>query len=531
MLKISAVLFLTSISCLTFGQEELVDTLQGNNIGATITNTGAFFHNPDGNDPGFESPKDSGNHLMYASSFWFGAKDELGNLKMAADAFGGEYRDTYPGALKSDGSADAPVEPFADEIYLVSKDDIEYHVANIVEPGYVIPHGILEWPAHGDVSLGLDYQLAPFADLNGNGLYEPEIGEYPEIRGDHAAYMIMNDKAGPHLASEGDPLGIEIHYMFYQYNGDDDVSNTVFINARIINRSSVNYPEFIMSTYMDSNIGYSGNSDDYIGCNPEGNYIFGYNADNLDEPGGGITGYGENPPAVAFMLLNHEMTVAGYYDNGVGTHGTPYYAYQFWNYQHALWANGDPFEFGGYGHSTDAAIPTNFIFPSDPTDDGGGADTWSEVSAENWAGSRRGHMSAAATSFAAGEVLCYDYAVMASSRDGNHLENASSLADQASIIQAFYESQPDTYCDFTLSNPEPQKELEIDVYPNPSTGAFFIQAEGEYTAAIYTVDGRKVYESALLSGTSTIQADLAPGSYILILNQNGALHPTKIIIE
>ena len=47
-------------------------------------------------------------------------------------------------------------------------------------PDYVTPHGILEWPAHGDVDLGLDYQLAPFADLNGNMIYEPELGEYPK---------------------------------------------------------------------------------------------------------------------------------------------------------------------------------------------------------------------------------------------------------------------------------------------------------------------------------------------------------------
>ena len=36
------------------------------------------------------------------------------------------------------------------------------------------------------------------------------------------------------------------------------------------------YPEFIVGTYMNSDIGYA--HDDYIGCSPENDLIFGYNA-------------------------------------------------------------------------------------------------------------------------------------------------------------------------------------------------------------------------------------------------------------
>ncbi|MFT5823636.1 MAG: hypothetical protein ACI8ZM_004898 [Crocinitomix sp.] len=529
MKKIGLILLLSTCSWISYGQYS-IDTLEGNNIRATITNSGAFFNNPDLSKSGYESPIDDGNHLIYSSSFWFGALDEFDNLKMAADLYGGEdYRDTYPGALKADGSAEAPVIPFADEIYVVSKAEIEYHVSNIYTPGYIIPHGIIVWPAHGAVDLGMDFQLAPFADLNGNSLYEPEIGEYPEIRGDHAAYMIMNDKAGPHGMSGGDPLGIEIHYMFYQYETDDEINNTTFINVRVINRSSLNYPEFVVGTYMDSDIGLG--VDDYIGCNPENNFMFGYNGNNDDIGVGGAPGYGENPPAVGFKMLNNTMNASVYFQNSAGPYGTPQVASDYWNYMHARWKNGIHVQFGGNGNTTGSGVPTNFMYPSDPTDPSGDPSNWSEITVGNPHGDRRISMATGSNSLMAGQTLCYDYAVMTSSRLGNHLENASSLIDQAPIIQAFYDSQPDTYCDFTLSTPELKKELEMDIYPNPSTGAFFIQTEGEYSAAIYTVDGRKVYESSLLSSKSTIQTDLAPGTYILILNQNGALHPTKIIVQ
>jgi hypothetical protein len=156
---------------------------------------------------------------------------------------------------------------------------------------------------------------------------------------------------------------------------------------------------------------------------------------------------------------------------------------------------------------------------------------WTEISVDNPPGDRRIHMSTPSTSFAPGEVLCYDYAVMTSSRLGNHIENASSLIEQAPDVQAFYDAQPDTYCDFTLSIPDFADEVSFEVYPNPSTGSFMISAEGEYTAAIYTLDGRIVFESATLFGQSTIQTSLANGTSILVTNQDGNLHPTKIIIQ
>jgi hypothetical protein len=530
MKKISLVTPLLALACMSYGQYS-IDTLEGNNIRATIANSGAFFRNPDISKAGYESPKGDGIHLIYASAFWFGAVDEFGNLKMAADTYGQEdYHDTFPGALKADGSAEAPAEPFADEIYVVSRAEILFHATNYAAWDYEAPYAITNWPAHGAVDLGLDYQLAPFADLNGNGMYEPELGEYPEIRGDHAAYMIMNDKAGLHSNSGGDPLGIEIHYMFYQYETDDEIDNTTFINARVINRSSINYPEFVVGTYMDSDIGFYQN-DDFIGCNPEHNFMFGYNGDNNDEGAGEAPAYGENPPAVGFKMLNHSMNVCGYYDNAGGPYGDPASANDFWNYMHATWKNGVPFLFGGNGNTTASDSVVNFLYPGDPSNPDMEPMNWTEISADNPPGDRRVHMSTPSTSFAPGEVLCYDYAVMTSSRLGDHLENASSLIEQAPIIQAFYDAQPDTYCDFTLSTPEIANEVRFEIYPNPSTGSFIIRAEGEYTATIYTLDGRVVFESARLFGQSTIRTNLANGTYLLVTNQDGNLSPTKIIIQ
>src|SRR5699024_9232717 len=39
--------------------------------------------------------------------------------------------------------------------------------------------GIYNWPAHGDVSRGQDYYLAPFYDNNKDGVYNPDDGDTP----------------------------------------------------------------------------------------------------------------------------------------------------------------------------------------------------------------------------------------------------------------------------------------------------------------------------------------------------------------
>ncbi|NOQ73020.1 MAG: T9SS type A sorting domain-containing protein [Crocinitomix sp.] len=521
------ILYSASLLAATTYAQDTVRTLDGNDIRATISNSGAFFTGADGSGPGYEFPKDGGNHLIYSNGFWFGAKDVSGNLKMCATRYDiDELKDIYAGAIKADGTADAPEVPFADDVYVVSREEILFHATNYAAWDYEAPDAITNWPAHGDVDLGLAENLAPFADLNGNGMYEPAIGEYPEIRGDHAAYLIMNDTGGPHLGSGGDPLGIEVHFMFYQYEAIGEIGQATFVNARVINRSSTNYPEFIVGNYMDADIGYAG--DDFMGSDSANNLIYIYNGDVIDEGTGGAPGYDENPPAVGIVSLNHVMNVGGYYGSTAGPYGDPNNAADYWNYLNGNWLNGLSFQYGGNGNTSGSGIPTNYMYSGAPYMGEVGA--WCENNVDNPPGDRRAYMASESISLNAGEVRCFDYAII-TSFVGHHFENAMAIIPQAATVKDFYDAQPNTYCDFTVSTPELKKELEIDVYPNPSTGAFFIQAEGKYTAEIYTIDGRKVYESALLSSKSTIQTDLAPGTYILILNQNGVMHPTKIIVE
>ena len=514
-----------SIGATLFSQEETF--LEHNNVRAIISNTGTFFNDGDMSASGYEYPKNAENHLIYASSFWFGAVDGEGNLKMAAQLWGGEEeKDFFPGALKTDGTAEAVEPAYADEIYRVSASEISYHIANYAADGYVAPDGITNWPGNGDVTLGMDSELAPFSDLNGNGIYEPELGEYPKIRGDHAVYLILNDAAWIHTASGGNPLGIEIHYMFYQYNTDDYLNNTTFVNVRVINRSSNDYPEFIVGNFMDADIGAS--NDDYIGSNEEHNVIFAYNGALEDPPHMGRPGYGDNPPAYGLVSLNHPMHVGGYFENAGGPYGMPNTAMDFWNYMNGRWKNSLEFRYGGNGNTTAGDSIVRYLYSGYPT---GTEDEWTETNVGNPEGDRRMFMASDVVSFDAGESLCFDYAIVIGDEGGDPFENAAQVIDLAGDVKEFYDLETGFYCDFTLGLPTEEDVFDVQLYPNPSNGSFSVSAEGTYTVEIFSVDGRQVFRQGQNSDVTTFQADLTTGTYITVITQNEKRYIAKLIIE
>src|SRR5690606_31361632 len=126
------------------------------------------------------------------------------------------------------------------KVWKISKAEIEQHRQTYFLNNYIMPWAIEHWPAHGDTSRGEAFQLAPFADNNGNGIYEPHLGEYPLIVGDEAVFFMMNDARYPLRNSSGVPLNIEVHGMLYAFEGDNnkDLNNTLFLNYKIINRNS-----------------------------------------------------------------------------------------------------------------------------------------------------------------------------------------------------------------------------------------------------------------------------------------------------
>ena len=227
--------------------------LDVNDINLVIGPSGNIGYNAQSQAAGFEVPSGSDTYAINSMSTWIGGITLGQQLKFAGQTYRQNGSDFWPGPISNDGSLyiDANVCSEYDRVWSVYRaqvdlhreyfERLEYDATNGTntasdppfDMGYSIPLDILEWPAHGDVSLGQDHNLAPFIDLDGDNFYEPEEGEYPafyysefgqadknfHLFGDQALWWIYNDIGNTHLEFGGDPLGVEfsVHCVRVQW--------------------------------------------------------------------------------------------------------------------------------------------------------------------------------------------------------------------------------------------------------------------------------------------------------------------------
>lgn len=399
-----------------------------------------MWQDRDANQASYEVPAGSGVSSMFAGSLWLGGVSESQQLHCATQTFANEF-DFYPGPLSlGDASTSQLVCAAYDDIHHVTRQEVVCHRAfhqaqlngttDLYFPdGYATPSSILNWPAHGDVALGQDYWLAPFVDFNGNGLYDPENGDYPrfaendeascdapfadELHGDESLFWIFNDKGNAHYSSQGEPLGVEIHAQAWGWQSNvEALNNTTFYTYKIINRSTNNYEDFRVGWWSDSDVGTA--TDDYVGCDVSRGMGYSFNGDANDEPSSSSAGYGVNPPAIGIDFVvglrqdddamdnpltsdldealanggvvyeglgsgfgdgevdNERLGMTGflYYNNSSNPiNGEPNVPAHYHNYMKSVWKNGQALVYGGDGVSGSTGaqldVPTTAMFQGD----------------------------------------------------------------------------------------------------------------------------------------------------------------------
>jgi hypothetical protein len=365
------------------------DVLDINNVNTSVGPGSMFW---DLADPRYEVPKGSNKHSIFAHDLWIGGVDDGGALRLAAQTYRQNGNDYWPGPVSdSIYHNDANMGQW-DRVWKIDRSVVEEHQTRILtDPTYIIPDIILNWPAHGDVSMGQSPYLAPFFDANGNGLYEPYDGDYPDIKGDQAIYIIRNDVGDVHTESDGEQIGLEMHIMYYAYRCDNypELDHTVFAKTTLYNRGKHNLNDTYIGTWTDMDLGFY--LDDYVGCNVPLNLSYTYNGDMEDE---GSAGYGFNPPAQGLVYLNGTMDKFMYYNNDFTVIGNPSSAPDYYNYLRGIWKDNVPMTYAGDGHGGGAGATTNlceYMFPG--TTDVNFTTPWSEVTAGNIPADRRFLMS------------------------------------------------------------------------------------------------------------------------------------------
>jgi hypothetical protein len=313
-----------------------------NNVNARINTGGDMWW--DFENGKYEIPKGSGKTAMFSGSLWLGGIDVNDQLKLAAQMYrygpdiqGRSDVDYWTGPLTVDGAASIDPETCRayDQMFPMTREMVDNYVAAYEAGGeawqeYVakMPDEIKNWPAHGDISKGQSYYLAPFYDADGDGNYNPMNGDYPYydlsgdlcgtktptademagdviegtsvlsdqvIKGDQTLWWVTNDKGNTHSETTGTPIGVEIRSQAFAFSTNDELNNMSFYSYEIINRSTFTLADTYFSQWVDPDLGYS--YDDYTGCDVERGLGFVYNGSEVDG-NGQPWAYGSNPPAI-----------------------------------------------------------------------------------------------------------------------------------------------------------------------------------------------------------------------------------------
>jgi len=391
-----------------------------NNVRARLMTGGDMWWNQSGADrAAYEIPKGSGKHSQFAASCWIGGYDQQGQLKVAAQTYRQDGNDYWPGALESDGTITSDMCAAWDKFWKVDRATIKRFVQAYKTGGDLKSADfdvINEWPASGNnnvkgqrgvkISLNPNHTYAPFVDINGDGKYQPDQGDYPDIVGDQYIWWVFNDAGNVKQQSLTAAMGVEVQTSAFAYATQDFLNNSTFCNYRVINRGPLTIDSTYIAVWDDCDLGYY--LDDFIGCDTARGLGIAYNATNNDGGAAGnpLNSYGLNPPQVGLdyfqgpkrtkkvngkdTIEQLKMTNFTYYNNDPSIIGNPNNGIQIYYYMTGSIRNGERFSYDFTGPGTPskgygAGPVSNFVFWGDPGDN----TQWSECACNNNPGDRR----------------------------------------------------------------------------------------------------------------------------------------------
>lgn len=435
-------------------------------------------------------------------------------------------------------------------MWKVSKAQIDQFIADHLNNSVNFANypDIETWPAHGDVAAGEDFHLAPFVDVNQNGLYRPlQDGDYPCIEGDQAIWWAYNDD-GPHTESSGNAMGIQVEQLSYAYDcgstpcaPDSALDYTTFHHLEITNKSTTDYQQVYIGIWLDVDVGYF--ADDYMGSDSTLGLGFAYNGDPIDET---ASGYGANPPAMGLMFLDNgqigKATNFMSYNNDFSLIGNPEAPVHYYNYMRSKWKDGSHLvNNGSNGYSGSGSGPaTDWMYPGDPGFCGGAGGGWSEVSAGNSPFDRRFMLSFGPFDVASGETVDLDYVVLwARGYYNDNLGSVCELKNSAMAIDSFWQAQNHGCFNIVLDKEEAvETQLGWGIYPNPNQGRFAVEFEEvlrqEASLTVYDIAGRPVHQQALSAANRRFEIgteNLAEGVYIVRITGKNLFLTRKMVLR
>ncbi|MGZ4060845.1 MAG: hypothetical protein ACXVPU_17555, partial [Bacteroidia bacterium] len=481
------------------------------------------------------APGLTGPTSIFAGSLWIGGIDASNTLKVAAQTYRQTGNDYWPGPLDASASTDASTCLTWDKFYKLKKADVKTYIdwfnngstgSNPTDASAM--DVINNWPTLGPGG----QPMAPYFDANGNGVYDPYAGDYPDfwlgdgyrpstplatpctanLFGDEVLFWVFNDKGNVHSETGGASIGIEVQAQAFAFETNDAVNNMTFYHYKVINKSSFRLDSTFFGVWVDADLGSA--TDDFVGCDVGLGLGYDYNGDLVDDnPPSGQIPYGANPPAIGcdffegpyadpnglddpansvpLSFVHYGNTVIDderlgmckfvYYNNDGSLTGNPNGAVDFYRYLTGTWRDGTSMTYGGTGHLTGVAC--NYMFPGtsdQPTSTSPGnfgthgspQAAWSEETAADVPGDRRFMQSAGPFTLQPGAVNTVTTGlVWARATQGGNLASVTLMKGADAKAQDLFNN-----CFALLNGPDAPvvsiQELEnqlILTWTNPST--------------------------------------------------------------
>lgn len=434
-----------------------------NDIRAQVSQRGGGFVTPD-QDAGFQVPYEGADSpsALFAKGLWISGVTNNGRIQSNFTTYERNGNCGYlpgPAVLGRTGEEDFFTN--WNKIFNVRANDINLHLLD-AEDGQIdnpLP-SIFGWPAFGnewfeDVH-GFPLELsaskgAYFIEVEGskNGIYEPELGEYPHVEGldadvvpEQIAWMVYNTTEK--LTTHGDIMNLEIHEVTYAFDCEEELNQTLFQQFNIHHVGQDRLTDFRVGIWLDPDLGCY--TDDYIGTSIPQNTMYIYNEDNLDGTTGvrcqgGAATYGENPPALSATFLNRNLDAGMYYLNGAidgpAPQLDPYSVIHFHNILGGRWLDGTAMTRGGSGYEPGSTDTVFHAYSDLPTQVNG----WSMYQEQSTSADRRLVLSTWEDTFAPGQQLRLDVAYHYAREAGkDHLENVEEVLDGVDQITTWYNS-------------------------------------------------------------------------------------------
>lgn len=547
---------LFAMATLNAQQIPVAGSLDINQVKAMVNANGDLWW--DHSNSQFEVPINSGKHTIGAGALWIGGLDGSNQLHLAAQTYRQTGNDFYQGPYMSSGNYSSGTDAQWNYVWKINKTSIDsfllWRANPSAYPTYTIPSSITSWPGNGNTALGQSATLAPFVDNNADGVYNPNDGDYPCIKGDQAIFFIFNDDRNTHGETGGAKLGVEVRALAYAYHvPGSPLDSTVFLNLKIVNHSATSYTNVYLGNFTDGDLGFY--NDDYVGSDVMRHAYFFYNGTANDSV------YGINPPAQGVFVLDGPpasmtnnvdddrdgltdepgetcgLTYFMYYNNDFSVTGNPVQADDYYGYMTGYWTNGTQMTYGGTGYNSGGS-PAMMAYPKDSDPNGYTTGfvpqpAWDEASANNMPGDRRGIGSSGPFDLSAGQSVEVDYGYVYARASSGLYSSMNRGALDIDSIRSFVSHQP-AGCSSAPTGIAPVVNVNApQLYPNPASESVLLSwpaASGHASYTLIDMTGRVVQSGTIESKNTSIDLQhLSAGLFMLTVQDDHQRFATKLI--